>query len=545
MKKILHMLDTTGVKPQFLLEGKKSYTTTLGGVISLLNLIILGLLIYAFGKNFFERTEPSMIQNLIYPERYPNYTLGVDMNFSYAARLEDFDGNVIKNRNLVYIDFIYYHYEIQNGIWVLLNKTLLDYDLCTEKNFEKPDFYNKLSLNTAYCPKLNNLQVGGGWDESYIKYVRMFVRPCYEGKVNNKGEKCGTEAEYKEIFKNRLFFYNYYQEYFVDSDNYEKPMDVVYTNQYFMLDPIIMKKAMFFFRSGTITTDYGWILKDEQSYSKLTYDTLITDSISVSQLPEGQKNIIGEIHLKFSKKQERFTRIYTKIQNLAANVGGIIKVFYSINVVITSFFTIHMMNFNFINFLFSDIQNNNDDKSNLHENFNNSKNLTRTLYLSNTNNFNLTTAKRGDVLKSYYNNKIIPKSPVLNSDNTHNQTFKIKDKEVMDNSQNIPVVDSPVKRQFNHIHFSLKKYLKRHLFCKMTYSKRFSFFEEKLESIMDIKNYLIISYENLMLRNEAVNENSNFNFAINCKPDDENKSIVEDNKNITMKSVKNDNYMQK
>jgi hypothetical protein len=501
MKKILHMLDTTGVKPQFLFEGKKNYTTTLGGIISFLNLIIFGLLIYAIGKNFFERTEPSMIQNLIYPERYPNYTLGVDMNFSYAARLEDFDGNVIKNRNLVYIDFIYYHYEIQNGIWVLLNKTLLDYDLCTEKNFEKPDFYNKLSLNTAYCPKLNNLQVGGGWDESYIKYVRMFVRPCYEGKVNNKGENCGTEAEYKEIFKNRLFFYNYYQEYFIDPENYEKPMDIIYTNQYFMLDPIIMKKAMFFFRSGTITTDYGWILKDQKSYSKLTYDSLITDSISVSQLPEGQKNIIGEIHLKFSKKQEKVLRIYTKIQNLAANVGGMIKVFFTINIFIASFFTSNMMNFNLLNFLFNEC---------------------------NVDSIYLNVEKRGKVIKSLHTFKIIPKSPVLNSDNNFSY---LKEKENLNNSKNI-LKKSTVKPQSINSQISLKKYIKRHLMCKMVHSKNFNFLEDKLWSILEIKSYMTLFYEFIKIKKG--NENNNIfksEFDVDLNYDEIKKNNLEENNN--------------
>lgn len=75
----------------------------------------------------------------------------------------------------------------------------------------------------------------------------------------------------------------------------------------------------------------------------------------------------------------------------------------------------------------------------------------------------------------------------------------------------------------------------------MAYSNNFKFFEEKLESILDINNYLTFSLEYLMLRKEAKYDNSNSNFCINLKPD--NNSNVDDNE--VNKNVKIDNYLQK
>jgi hypothetical protein len=501
MSRILNTLDTTGVKPQFLLSGKQNYTTTLGGVISLLNIVILGLIIYAFGKNFFERTEPSMIQNIIYPERYPNYTLGVDLNFTYAARLEDIDGNVIKRTDLVYIDFIYLHYEIKNGDWALIKNKTLDYKLCEQNNFEKPELFERQGLKTAYCPDFKNLPVGGGWDETYIKFVRATIRSCKEGNFNNKGEKCGTEQEFKEILKNRLFISNYYQEYFVDSDNYDKPMDLVYTTHFYMLDPLVMKKSFYYFRMGTIVTDYGWILKDEESYRKFTFDSLVTDSISISQLSESQQNTLGEISLVFSKKQEKFMRTYTKIQNLAANVGGIIKVFYSVNMVIASFFTIHMMNFDLINFIFE-----NTDQQN-------SKNITSTILCSSNLSKQL---KIGDVKKSLNNLKTIPKSTVLISENNFSQLGEREKVNLNDLSQS----NLPLEKQSLKSGLSLYKYLKRHLYCRSIYSNKFNYLEKKLVGIMDVKNYITMSNELCNIKNvfekdlcdyNINNRNNNYN----------------------------------
>lgn len=542
MFRILNIIDTTGVKPQFLLSGRQNYTTTLGGIVSLINLVILGLIIYAFGKNLFERTEPLMTQNIIYPERYPNYTLGVDMNFTYAARLEDFDGNVIKRTDLVYLDFIYYHYEIINGVWVLLEEKTLDYDLCEQSNFEKPELFERQGLKTAYCPMFKKNRVGGGWDETYVKFIRGFIKLCKEGNFNNKGQKCGTEKEFKQILKNRLFISNYYQEYFVDSDNYYMPMDIVYTTHFYMLDPLISKKSNYFFRTGIITTDYGWILKNEDSYRKFTYDSLVIDSISISQLPENQQNILGEVYLYFSKKQEKFMRTYTKIQNLAANVGGIIKVFYTINILIASFFTILMMNFDMINFI----------SENFDKQVQTSKNIPTTIFCSinnfnnHNNNFNNPTnqIRKGSPVKSLNNFKIIQKSISLNCENNLSQLAE-KEKDVFNDFNDIS--QSKIKTSLPNEKFNIKsklclhKFLIRHLFCRNIYKDRFNYLEEKLVSIMDVKNFIKISHEVKIIKNAIDKDQSDNSISSNFNNLSNNHMFDED---VKLKNLENNNESQ-
>lgn len=489
MSSILNNLDFTSVKPQFLISGSQNYSTCLGGVISLINLIVLTLIIYAFGKNFFERTEPTLIQNVIYPERYPNYTLGLDMNFTYAFRLDDEDSNVIQREDLVYVDFLYEHYEIKDGEWILLKRKSLNVELCDQNKFERPDLFERQGFKSSYCPDFQNIEVGGAWDDTYIKYFKAEIRLCKEGGFNKKGQKCGTQQELKDLLKNRLYINSYYQEYFVDSNNYDKSMDIVYTNHFYLLDPLIMKKSTYNFRKGTIATDYGWILKDQDSLSKFTYDSYNSDFISISQLPENQHNVLGEIVLKFSKKLEKFDRYYEKIQNLAANVGGIIKVFYSLNMVIAYFFTVHMMNFDLISYTF-DISNENGNKKCNHKN----NNYSALLYSNNAavNKH----SKRGDIIKYMNNLKIIPKTPILKNDN--NISINDEREKVDIEIYNEQSHNSPFDKQNTKIKpykLFLSKYLKRHLFCKSIYSDKFKYLEEKLVSIIDFKKYIEMAYE--------------------------------------------------
>jgi hypothetical protein len=494
MRKILETIDATEVKPNFFISGRDTYPTLVGGVLSLVNILLLILIIFAFGRNFFERTNPTMIQNQIYPSQYPNYTLGVTNNLSFAIRLEDLDTKVINRTDLVYIDFIYYHYEIINGEWELVNEKLLDYDYCKPKNFKKPELYERLGLHSSFCPDLNGLEVGGFWDESYIKFIRAFVRPCREGKVNNRGKKCGLDSEFKEILKNRLFISSFYQEYFVNSENYEKPMDIVYSNHFFMADPLILKRGAYFFRKGEITSDYGWILKDESSYSEMTLDKIVTDTLSISQLPPDKQNILGEVYIYFARKQEKFIRVYEKIQNLAADVGGIIKIFYTVNALFSFFISRQMMTFDLLNFIKSYVQDP-DLNNNYFSNYC-TKDKNSTVFNKEENPSNNDVNKR--VINNYTGNKRdnkISRNETTIKDELHSINNFIP-------SRNITTINflsqntSKSKSKFLiSKNFNSKNYVKRAFCCKNKYENEFKFLEDFYKKLLDIKNYFIINKE--------------------------------------------------
>lgn len=484
MRKYLEALDATEIKPNFFISSRETYPTLFGGILNLVNIFLLALVIFAFGRDFFERTNPSMMQNQIYPSQYPNYTLGRTHNLSFAIRLEDLDTKVINRTDLVYIDFIYYHYEIINGKWELLNEKLLDYDYCKPTNFKRSELYERLGLQSSFCPDLNGLEVGGFWDETYIKFVRSFVRPCNEGKVNNRGKKCGTESEFKEILKNRLFISSFYQEYFVDSENYEKPMDLVYSNHFFMADPLILKRGAYYFRKGEIISDYGWMIEDLSSQSEMTLDKILTDTLSISQLPEDKRNVLGEVYIYFSRKEETFIREYQKIQNLAAHVGGIIKISYTICSLFSSFVSRQMMTFDLLKFIKFNVHDSEFDKNFFSKNFKNFTNNNSTKIYDITSNRKKTRSRNENLIKDDL--QIDSMSNYLPSRNLSKINFFSQNSK---NSYSIIQMDLASKS------FNLKNYLKRAICCKFKYGKEFNYLEEFYRKLLDIKNYFVIHKE--------------------------------------------------
>jgi hypothetical protein len=61
--------------------------------------------------------------------------------------------------------------------------------------------------------------------------------------------------------------------------------------------------------------------------------------MSISQLPDESKNLIFESGIYFTKESELFSRSFKKIQELAAEVGGIIKIFMLFSGFIVSYYS--------------------------------------------------------------------------------------------------------------------------------------------------------------------------------------------------------------
>lgn len=349
MMKFLRMIDLNKEKINFYVFGQETYSTCFGGFITVINLIILALLLLGFGRDFFDRTNPTMIQEIVYPERYPNVTLN-NRNFTIAFQFQDVDGNIINADNLVYMEMKYYNYEKTGGVWDSPVVTPLNFSACNRSNFVRPLLYDSFDFKDAICPQMDNLDMGGGWDETYVKYLWGTVTLCQEGKTNSKGQPCGTTEELTKLMQNRLYLSVFYQVYYVNSNNYSLPLNIMYATDFFMIDPLIMKSKSYYFRKGQITTDYGWLLTEDVTEGAMTLDSQTFDIISMSELPESEKTSLADVCIYITKQEEYFSRTYVKIQTLAATVGGTLKIFFVFNGLIGIFLSRKRLLLDLINF---------------------------------------------------------------------------------------------------------------------------------------------------------------------------------------------------
>jgi len=140
-------IDISKVRPGFNFKNKEYFKTSISGFITIIYMSFILLIFFNFGRDFIFRENPTLIQQEIFPIKYPNYTNN-NNNFTFSIRLEDNDGNAIHKPNLIYMEFIYYNYEIRNGAWKLIEEIPMNYSFCKEFAFRKS--IHNLKKNIEY-----------------------------------------------------------------------------------------------------------------------------------------------------------------------------------------------------------------------------------------------------------------------------------------------------------------------------------------------------------------------------------------------------------
>lgn len=306
----------------------KSYdkmSSTFGGIMSITLVILCGILIFAFGKNFFERSNPKVALSTLSSKDYPINYIG-NNNFTFAFRLETGSGAKYEDDSVFFFEFYWdKYYKLDNGQW---NQTwgYINFTRCTKDHFIDKDFAERTDINEINCANFDNNTIGGFWDGSFIDTIVLNVIPCREGRTNPlTGTKCLPDSEKPTINWNYVSIFTQYN--ILDTTNYKPVIKPVIKNEYFTLDDRLKKINYLFFKEIEVISDYGWILENKIAERSLGISSSYIDVFSNLEFLTGSKLRQYYSHTILYGRRERdiITRYYDRIQTLTAEVGGIIK----------------------------------------------------------------------------------------------------------------------------------------------------------------------------------------------------------------------------
>lgn len=314
-------------------EKSKTYGTKFGSTISLLISIIIVLLIIAFGQDFYNRTNPLIVRETEITEDYLVYQIS-NKNFSVAVRLEDQNGNRLLDQNVYELRAYYKWYEIRDGKWSGKVERIKLVS-CTEDMIFSKDTFNKLAIGNYLCPVLDDLKLGGSWSSNKVGYFIFQTFVCSKGAVipndDEIAENCTTDLSFEDIGYEKLNYFPYmsvyYQQALITPSNYTNGIQYEFKNEYFALEKSMTVADYYYFQVNKVVTDYGWILKNKQEDSIIGINTKTT-SFQLNKFDYTYASRIGLMFFYLNKNIDKYNREFMKVQVLAANVGGIIKMFF-------------------------------------------------------------------------------------------------------------------------------------------------------------------------------------------------------------------------
>ncbi len=473
---LLYLLDFNHDKLHFFFKGRKGAASLLGGFMTLIVGVIFVLLVIGFGSDFFYRLNPAILNQDIFPDEYKNFNF-TTKNIPIAFRFEDVNGlSLDKEQKSFYFDIYYQKLNKVNGSWSsdIYN---LNYSKCNESDFKnKQDFYLK-DFKNAYCIDNQGLDLGGYWDGNFLNYIYINYLKCEEGSFSINGEPCNESRITNDYISKFTYLALYMQNVLYDPANYTNPFIVNLANTFYMLDLKLAKSIQINFIEYISSSDIGWIMENKISDSIISYYSQAIDYLLSSFDDDPyMRNYLGTVSFYVTKKQIKYIRLYSKVQSLAANIGGILKITSFFLGLIVHFYSNVIVDYELSNQINSKLKVNTEKK------------------IANDNP-GIVKVRANDVIKFNLNNN--NKSLSVSNVKIHNNNNNI-------NELNLKPIDLKVENKnvfFDMSSISFWTYLIKRIkmiicFCKQKQIKEISFLNEKIREYLDIRKLLELVMNN-------------------------------------------------
>ena len=344
MKNILKFFDLNGGKIDLFYKDKRSIQSSFGGIMNLLLGIIFFLLIFSFGNDFFYRLNPSFLVQELSQVNYTKYNF-TNQNFPFSFRFEDIYGDPVDvEENYLYFEIYYDKLERNSeGKLDLISSEILNYTQCNLDDFVNKDLFKSKGFEYFKCldySTIKYLSYGGDWDGDFVHYMYIYYKKCLEDDVNSKGVKCGKTETLNQILEDQTFISIYLPDVKVNPSNYEHPLNFDVKNTYFQIDRNLIKESYFRLNEIQLESNIGWILDNKYFESCISLNSYTIDyALASSKVNnDSYRSILGIMNFNMNKNIIKYVRSFAKIQSLAANIGGILKIFtFLITLIVQSY----------------------------------------------------------------------------------------------------------------------------------------------------------------------------------------------------------------
>jgi len=266
IEKIRH-LDIFGQKPQFNIDKKDSFQTNFGGFLTIASITTTILTVFYFSLQLFDRGNPKLVSSI---------------------------------RNIF------------NPSLINLNNTNYGFSF----GLQNPFTYDQFIDESIYRAEVYHMTG---------KRVTKYNKTLFEWTSKKiETEICSIDKfpeKYKHLYAD-LPLSNFtfsHTDLTLDPTNYTNPNQVYIGDSYTTLSNKFFKEMHHYINIINFETDKGWLITD---FQKETF--LRTDYIKEMTDFRKSDNFLSYT-VKLSTKIETYARSYTKIQNIAAEAGGFIK----------------------------------------------------------------------------------------------------------------------------------------------------------------------------------------------------------------------------
>jgi hypothetical protein len=322
--------DMYGSKPTLKIGRLETFNTCFGSFLTIFSIMLMLACFSFFFSQLFDTTNPKLVhsvRNIFNPPRFHMNT----KNFGFAFGLQ----NPVTYDQ--FIDESVYRVEVYQKSAKRVMKgntsefewtvTPLEISTCDISKFPDGfyDIFVTKPLMNMYCLKNNSFFIDGTFlNEQYsFLYIQLF-----ECKNTTQSSHCKSK-EYIDSLLKGTFFQFAHTDISIDPTNYTSPDQKYGGDTYTTISNQYFKEMHHFVKQVTIKTDRGWLMSD------VAENIYLQDDFIKEMIDFREADNFLSYTLKLSTVLEKFERSYPKIQNVAAESGGVIKAISALCVILS------------------------------------------------------------------------------------------------------------------------------------------------------------------------------------------------------------------
>ena len=312
--------------PLTLTFNKLEKTSTYTGKLTTLCIIIFLMYSFIVSDLVNKKNAQTLNQDLIQLKR-PSMLLS-KQNFTMALGIADSNNVFIIDETVFSFIFYIYHY---NSTSQIVNQTTYILQPCNQKNFiENPNEFSTLGLTGTFCLPIDEVKLGGYWDEEIIDYFWIELRTCQNSSSSNI--TCKSSEEINFMLKNN-FIDIYMTNHNIDSANYGSPISRNLKILYQRIDSALLKSINLYMKQSNIETDDGFFFENLKIIESFLQGDIENDITFI----QNTDNLLYVMNIYSSNLQTTVVRKYQKIQTLLAQLGGICNFLFLFGFLLSKF----------------------------------------------------------------------------------------------------------------------------------------------------------------------------------------------------------------
>ena len=309
-------IDIFGYAPSLSIKNQLFYQTIFGGLLTLLIIIITIITLIFFSQELFNKNSPSVnlsMDALNHPQRlnyFDNFEFLIGIqNSSYMTEINE---KIFGAKGTLFKTVVN-----ESGIYNL--KTNINLVSCDKalSNSKNKDLYTDLNLKGYYC--ISNEQneepyLKEHWGNNDFSMIQIKFVDC-----DNKTGNCASEEEvYDFLHSADLSFYMI--DNLVSTKNYKNPFSKVLKEQTFKVSDSYKVSVIQYLRHIRIESDDGLLFTTNHSKSSFVLGEFTHDIVF-----ERDSSTFLTLSIELDNTFQKYQRKYYKLQDLAAQVGGVVN----------------------------------------------------------------------------------------------------------------------------------------------------------------------------------------------------------------------------